>query len=145
MRRRYRLLTGYTLAVGVGLFMLGLFGMAPSPPSPLNPTFPENLLHISAGLLFVGGVLVTDRLEQLRVFVRGLGGLLVLSKVIILSVRWAEPGVHLHVPLVGVVCLVAGVGSVLITAFVSTETPPEDYPPRTTSRRRSWWGRFFGL
>ncbi len=127
--RRYHLLKVYAILAGMGLFVLGLVRIAPSPPSPINPTFPENLLHIGSGLLFVAGVLVSRTLEQLRGFVLGLGALLLLSKAIILPVRWADSGLFPHgVPLIGVVCLVVGVGSLLTTALVRPGTPPRRGP-----------------
>ncbi len=124
MMGRYRLLKGYALATGAGLFVLGLLGLAPLPLSPFPMLIPEGLLHLGAGSLFVGGALAVHGLDYLRGFVGGMGGLLVGGKVILVGARWSELGLHL--PLVGAICLLAGVGSLLVAAFVSVGTPPED-------------------
>ncbi len=114
--RRHRLLKNYALAVGLGLVVVGLVGVVPSPPSPLVPNYPENLLHIGTGLLFVAaGRLVADNLQQLRAFLFGMGILLVLAKVVITAARW--PNLGLEITMVGGICLVAGVGSMLIAAL----------------------------
>ena len=121
--RRYRLLKNYALAVGLGLFVVGLVGFAPSPPSPLAPDYPENLLHIATGLFFMAASRwIVDDLPQLRAFLFGMGTLLVVAKAIIVVVRWPQLG--FEITLVGAICLVAGVGSLLIAALVG-RTPPE--------------------
>lgn len=113
---RSRLLKGYTLLVGAGLFVLGLVGF-----SPLLPTLeaPENLLHVATGSLFIGGALLLDDLGHLRSFMGGMGLLLVLGKAIIVGARWFDLGLF-HLPLVGVICLVAGVCTLLVALFVGS-------------------------
>ncbi len=115
------MLKGYALAVGVGLFVLGLLGLAPAPP---DLDLPENMLHLGLGSLFVGGGLLVNSLNQLRGFVGGMGGLLLLGKAVIVGTRWVDLG--LHIPPVAVVCLVVGVASVFVAAFVGIGTPSED-------------------
>ncbi len=115
---RYYLLRGYTTLVGLGLFVLGLLGLTPPPPS-LSAA--ENLLHIGTGSLFLAGALLLNRPTQLRSFVLGMGILLVLAKVVIVAARW--PSLGLYIPLVGVVCLVIGVGSLIIASLVCSEHP----------------------
>ncbi len=116
--RRYYLLKGYALTVGAGIFVLGLLGFMPSPPSPLSLSLPENLLHLGAGSLFGASALLLDDPYQLRGVVFGLGILLVFSKVLIVIARWPDAGFHM--PVVGVICFVSGVGSLLVAAFVGT-------------------------
>ncbi len=120
--RRYYLLKGYTLVVGVGLLVLGLVGFVPA--LPLGPSPPHNLLHLGVGSLFVVAGFVFSSLRELRVFVGGMGAMLVLGKVILVLALWTDLG--LHMPLVGIVCLIAGVGSMLAAALVGIGTPPED-------------------
>jgi hypothetical protein len=105
--------------VGVGLFVLGLAGLSPFPPS--SP-FTENLLHLGTGSLYVGGGLLVDDLPHLRAFVGGMGVLLVLGKLVIVGGRWLEES--FQVPLVGVVCAIVGISSLLVAAFVGGESPP---------------------
>ncbi len=120
--RRYRLLRNYALAAGLGLFVVGLVGIMPSPPTPLAPDSPVNLLHIGAGLLFGAGVWVSNDLSQLRTFVFGMGTLLVLGKLIIGASHWPHLGPD--TALVEIICFVVGVGSVLIAALIG-RPPPE--------------------
>lgn len=115
---RYYLLRGYTALAGLGLFVLGLLGLTPPPPS-LSTA--ENLLHIGTGSLFLAGVLLLNGPNQLRGFLFGMGILLVLAKVVIVAARW--PALGLHIPLVGVVCLVVGVSSLIIASLVRSEHP----------------------
>ncbi len=116
---RYRLLKGYALAAGLGLIVLGLLGLTPPPPS-LSAA--ENVLHIGTGSLFLASALLLNRPNQLRSFLFGMGILLVLAKAVIVAARWPDLG--LHIPLIGVICLVVGVGSLLMTALMG-RTPPE--------------------
>ena len=120
--RRYHLLRTYALAVGLGLFVVGLVGIMPALPAPLAPDAPANLLHIGAGLLFGAGVWVSKDLSQLRTFVFGMGTLLVLGKLIIGLSHWPQVGPD--TALVEIICFVVGVGSVLITALIG-RPPPE--------------------
>ena len=117
------MLKGYAMLVGVGLIVLALLGLASDPPSPLNLSFPENLLHIGAGSLFVSHALVRTSLDHQRGFMIGMGALLVLAKVVIVLVRW--PSLGFSITLFGAVCLVAGVGSLLLALFVGSETHPD--------------------
>jgi hypothetical protein len=116
--KRYYLARGYTLLVGLGLFVLGVLGFAPPPPS---MAMAENLMHIATGSLFLAGASLMSRPNQLQGFLFGMGILLVLAKVLIVVARWPEHGLHL--PLVGVICLVVGVSSLLIASLVGSEPP----------------------
>ncbi len=107
------------MLVGLGLFVLGLLGITTAPPS-LSAA--ENLLHLGSGSLFIAGAALLDRPNQLRGFLFGLGMLLVLAKALMVVARGATLG--LHIPLVAIICLVAGVGSLLIAPLVG-RTPPE--------------------
>ena len=113
---RSRLLKGYALSVGAGLLVLGLVGFSPLRP---NPVAPENVLHIGTGLLFLGGVLLLNDLGNLRSFMVSMGLLLVLGKALIVGARWFDLGL-IYLPLVGVICLVAGVGTLLVALFMGS-------------------------
>ncbi len=120
MRRVY-LLRAYALGVGLVLFVLGLVGFTSLP----HMTTSESVLHLGVGLLFFCGGLLMRDLGMLRTFLGGMGVLLLLGKVIIVSTRWFDEG-FLHLPLVGIVCLVAGVTSLLIALFVGGDASSED-------------------
>lgn len=118
-----RLLRAYVLTVGVSLVVLGLAGFASVP---FNLTVPENVFHLGVGLtLFAGGLLLRDDPHHLRDFLGGMGLLLVLGKGTIVTARWMSEG-SFHLPVVGVVCLVAGLFSLLLALFVGKASPPED-------------------
>lgn len=118
-----RLLRAYVLTVGVSLVVLGLAGFASVP---FNLTAPENVFHLGVGLtLFAGGLLLRDDPHHLRDFLGGMGLLLVLGKGTIVTARWMSEG-SFHLPVVGVVCLVAGLFSLLLALFVGKASPPED-------------------
>jgi hypothetical protein len=55
-----------------------------------------------------------------------MGVLLVLGKLVIVGERWLEEG--FQVPLVGVVCAVVGISSLLVAVFVGMGESPEDWP-----------------
>lgn len=119
---RIYLLRAYALAVGLGLFVFGLAGFTPSP---LSSTAPENALHLGVGLIFFcGGLLVGER-DPLRSFLGGMGLLLLVGKGTIVVTRWVDEG-FFHLPQVGIVCLVAGVTSLLLAAFAGIGTPSKD-------------------
>ncbi len=112
---RAYLLKAYALAAGVGLFVFGLAGFTASP---LNLTAPENLLHVGLGLLFFGGgLLLSGELTLLCVFIGGMGFMLVLGKGTIIVTRWVYEG-FFHIHLVGAVCLMLGMTSLLLALFV---------------------------
>ena len=113
---RLHLLKGYTLMVGAGLFVLGLVGFSPLPPDPVDP---ESLLHIATGSLFLGGALLLRDLDHLRSFMGGMGLLLVAGKAIIVGARWFDLGIF-HLPMIGGVCLVVGVCTLLVALFVGS-------------------------
>lgn len=120
--RRTHLLRTYALVVGAGLLAFGLAGFTLARP---NMTAPENLLHLGVGLLFfIGGTLLED-LRMLRSFLGGMGVVLLLGKATIVSTRWFDERVF-HLPLVGVICLVAGLISLLLALFARSDAPSED-------------------
>lgn len=120
---RVYLLRGYALAVGMGLFGLGLVGLSPLPPNMITP---ENIMHLGVGLLYVCGVwLIGAAFDLLRAFVGGMGLLLVLGKGVIIAARWADLS-FLHLPAVGVVCLLAGLTALILALFVGIGAPSRD-------------------
>lgn len=120
MRRVY-LLRAYALGVGFVLLTLGLVGFTSLPHS----TASESVLHLGIALLFFCGGLLLRDLGTLRTFLGGMGVLLLVGKGIIVSTRWFDEG-FLHLPLVGIVCLVAGATSLLIALFVGGGASSED-------------------
>ena len=123
---RYRLLKVYPLVVGVVFFVLGVAGLSPSPPSPLYLSLPENLLHLGTGCIFFGGALLVDGPKQLRNFILGMGMLLIFGKVLIVLASWADKGFHppVHTTVAEVICLVLGLGSLLVAAFAGSVASP---------------------
>lgn len=120
MRRTY-LLRAYALVIGAGLLALGLSGLTLDHP---HVTAPENLLHLGVGLLFfIGGTLLED-LRMLRSFLGGMGVALLLGKATIVSTRWFDERVF-HLPLVGVICLAAGLTSLLLALFAGSDAPSD--------------------
>ncbi len=113
-------LKGYTLVVGVGLFVLGLVGSLGlasyffiPPPSEIA----ENVLHIGTGLIFIFAWWLMDELSTIRTFLGSMGALLVLGKILIVGGRTYTLG-FLTIDFVGVVCLVVGISSLLVALFV---------------------------
>ena len=92
---RYYFLKGYTLVVGVGLFVLGVVGLLGlttyffiTPPK----EFAENFLHIGTGLVFICGWWLMDERGTSRTFLGGMGILLVIAKVVIMGGRSMDLG-----------------------------------------------------
>ncbi len=121
MQRTY-LLRAYALLIGAGLLILGLTGFTFARP---NMPSPENLLHLGVGLLFFAGGTLLEDLRLLRSFLGGMGVVLLLGKATIVSTRWFDQGVF-ELPLVGVVCLVAGLTSLLLALFTGSGASSED-------------------
>ena len=120
MVRRFYLLKGYALVIGVGLIvlgMLGLLGLTSLFFIPQPAEFAENILHIGTGLVFIGAWWWIDELGYMRAFLGSMGLLLVLSKIVIVGGRTISLG-FLSIDFVGVVCLVVGVCSLLVALFV---------------------------
>ena len=118
--KRYYLARGYALSVGLGLFVLGLLGFTPAPPS---FSIAENLLHIGTGSLFVAGAALLNKPNELQGFLFGMGILLVLATVLTVAARWPTLGLSLR--LVWVNCLMVGVGSLLMATFAGTAEHPQ--------------------
>ena len=117
---RFYLLKGYALMIGVGLLVLGMvgvLGLASYFFIPQPAEFAENVLHIGTGLIFIGAWWAIDELRNMRIFVGGMGLLLVIGKIVIVGGRTISLG-FLSIHFVGVVCLVVGVCSLLIALFI---------------------------
>ena len=111
------MLKGYALVVGAVVLALGVLGVLPHVPP--DPAQPEYLLHMGAGVLFIAGGLFLDELGSLRSYVGGLGAMLVVAKVVIIvSSPMGLPS--LFIPVVGHVCVVVGVCSVLLALLIGT-------------------------
>ena len=119
---RYLLLKGYALVVGVGLLVVSLISLLPSPPSPLRLELPENLMHIGTGFLFIGGSLLFHGANHLRGFLVGMGLLLVVGKALLIAMNWSDADYHRTV--IAVICLVAGLGSVIVAALAGNVASP---------------------
>lgn len=119
---RVYLLRGYAVVLGVGLFVLGVVGLWSNSP---NLAAPESLLHIGGGLLFFFGGLLLAGFRILRFFVGGMGLLEVFGKVFIVGMHSFDLG-FIDLPLVGVVCMIAGLSALLMSLCVSIGTPPRD-------------------
>lgn len=111
---RYYLLKGYTLGVGAALL---IFGLLETFIDPFHPEHAESVLHIGVGALFIAGGGVLDNFTYLRSFVGGMGALLIIGKVVIVTVRsiGLDP---FFLPSVGYVCAVIGVCSLLLALFI---------------------------
>lgn len=104
----------YMRIVGVTLLILGLLGFSSYPP---DPPPAENIMHLGVGVLFAYFGFFTRDIGATRLFVGGMGVLLLISKAYLFIIRWLS-GEPPFGGLTHVVCLVIGISSILVVRYL---------------------------
>lgn len=113
----------YARVVGSVLVLVGLVGLTSLAGLLFLPTLNlvESFFHVSLGLMFVYvGSLHRDA-EVIRFVVRGLGVLLIMGKAVVIGTGLLLGDRHNLFHPIEVVCVVVGIGSVLVAAFLEPD------------------------